>query len=159
MEGQDQSKRILCRAHEIGRNETSQAKMEFSWGSGTCIQDERAPPPPPPWNTGTCEHLPPSASPASSSFNAESANNFKERAGERDDRRIRYAAAAAAAPYVTRHPRFFRGDPSARGARSSRLHISKWKISLWREEGYGTTCDLVLTVGGREVAHINHLHE
>ena len=99
------------------------------------------------------------SSSASSSFNAESANNFKERARRPTDTVCSSAEAAAAAPYVARLPRFFRGDPSARGARSSRLHISEWGISLWREEGYGSTYDLVFTVGGRSLTSTIYMNE
>ena len=154
MEGQDQSPRILCRAREIGRNETSRAKMEFSWGKRNLhTRRTRAPPP---WNTGMCEHLPPSASSFRLRLLVPQRRVCQQLQGATDGR-IRYAAAAAAAPYVTRLPRFFRGI-SARGARSSRLHISEWGISLWREGG--TRHDMRPCVhGGRKVAHIHHLHE
>ena len=140
--------------------------MEFSWGSETCIQDERA--------------------------RRRRRRGIRERANiclllrlrllrllrllvlqrrvcqqlqgasETTDgygMQQRSAEAAAAAPYVARLPRFFRGDPSARGARSSRLHISEWGISLWREEGYGSTYDLVFTVGGRSLTSTIYMNE
>ena len=157
MEGQDQSPRILCRAREIGRNETSQAKMEFSWGKRNLhTRRTRAPPPPPPWNTGMCEHLPPSASASASSFlNAESANNFKERPTDgygmqQRQRRRRHMLLASLA--------FFVGSLLEVHVQVGCIFLSEWGISLWRDGG--RRHDMRPCVdGGRKVAHIHHLHE
>ena len=152
MEGQDQSPRILCRAREIGRNETSRAKMEFSWGKRNLhTRRTRAPPP---WNTGMCEHLPPSAS-ASSFLNAESANNFKERPTDgygmqQQRQRRRHMLLASLA--------FFVGS-------LLEVHVQVGCIFLsggfhcGEREGYGTTCDLAFTAGGRSLTSTIYVNE
>ena len=161
MEGQDQSPRILCRAREIGRNETSQAKMEFSWGKRNLHTRRTRAPPPPPWNTGMCEHLPPSASSyasasasASSFLNAESANNFKERPtdgyGMQQRQRRRHMLLASLA--------FFVGS-------LLEVHVQVGCIFLsggfhcGEREGRGTTCDLAFTAGGRSLTSTIYMNE